>query len=466
MKFVTWKALLPLAVLAAVVYRSAPASSANDPPANDASFAVEVEIEGHGVALEKLPPESGPSTPDARGVFINDGKVVEQSKEERGQAGSECVVAWGICDYYRNVSGSYSNGHLEIEIESRTDITFNGQPAVAGGPPTQPGTVNLVDTTEIKADFAPEITDTFTGEAVFSDQWFDSGCAQWEDGDGDGDIDSHDEGGICLLDKYTARAPETTTAKAFAWVRSAAGASGGSEAAGSAETVAPSTSAPSPTPLSMRILKLRGDVEYQPAGEAEFRPLTPDVVIKEGDTISTGFGSSGYFRIGQREFMVGQMTQLRIDEFLHDNEIDKTIMFLRIGSVAAKERHTNAIRSDFSVVTPTVSASPRGTEFIVSVAEDGATTTYVKDGMVAFTDAAGASVDITPGNKATAPAGGGISGPLPYTDDEIAAFPAFPSSAASSPALVVIGGAAGVAIVIAAAFLLLRRRRWGSPQPA
>src|SRR3990170_3556865 len=126
MRFVTRKILLPLAALAAVALSSGSASGANDPPA----------------------------------VFVEDGKVIEQSREERGQVGSECIVAWGICDYYRTVTGSYGNGHLEIEIESRTDVTFNGLPAVPGGAPTQPGTINLVDATQIKVDFNPETTDT------------------------------------------------------------------------------------------------------------------------------------------------------------------------------------------------------------------------------------------------------------------------------------------------------------------
>jgi hypothetical protein len=464
MRFVTRKILLPLAALAAVALSSGSASGANDPPANDASFAVEVEIDGAGVALESLPPGLGGPGSDPRGVFIEDGKVIEQSREERGQAGSECVVAWGICDYYRTVTGSYGNGHLEIEIESRTDVTFNGLPAVPGGTPTQPGTINLVDTTQIKVDFNPETTDTFAGEAVLSDQWFDWGCAQWEDSDGDGDIDSHDEGGVCLLDKYTANAPEVTKAKAFAWVRGAVGASGGG-GEGAAETAAPATSTPSPTPLTVGVLKLEGDVVYIPAGQTESRPLTPDIVLQKGDTISCGFESRGHFRIGNREFVVSQVSSVRIDDFFEEGKIEKTILFLKIGALAVKERHTNSTRSDFSVTTPISNSSPRGTEFVVTVGEDGGTTTYVMDGTVAFSDAAGASVDITPGNKASAPAGGGIAGPSPYTDEEIAGLPSFPSSGASSPSRAVIAGALALAIVVLGGIVLLRRRV-PAPQPA
>lgn len=460
MKRIVIDLALPALILSALLLGAGLVAAEPKAPENDASFSLEVFAEDLSVALDELPAGVSPNA-GARGVQIADGAVVQQSVRKLDQPGSGCIVAWGVCDYSRTVTGTYADGHVEITIDHKTSVTFDGQPSCPGCEPIVPGTVDLLDKTVITGDYTDN--GTFLGETVSTDQSLESKCVEWDDLDGDGDVDDHDVGGICLLDEYFAGADETAKSKTYLWVRGAV-TPGGSDKP--SEGSKPSAETPTPEPLTVSVLNLTGDIEYVPKGAKDPLPLTADVILKEGDTVSTGFESHGIFRIGKREFIVGQLTYLTINEMFHEKNVDKTILYLKIGLIRVKEKHTDSIRGDFHVATPGANSAPRGTEFIVNVAEDGTTTTYVIDGTVAFEDTAGNSVDIEAGSKASAAEGVAIAGPAPYTPDEIAAFPKLPASSGSSVSLLPI--AVGVILVVAllAAGVYFVRRRRRTVQPA
>ncbi|MBI5223226.1 hypothetical protein HY990_02285 [Candidatus Micrarchaeota archaeon] len=109
------------------------------------------------------------------------------------------------------------------------------------------------------------------------------------------------------------------------------------------------------------IVSFSGDVEYSSDGGVTFAPLTQDVKLKKGDYISTGFDSRATMDFGYAKLDVYQLTQFRIDDFTSEQNINKTQLYLRIGAVQPRNlSHTAAIRSDFSVVTPTAISSIRG----------------------------------------------------------------------------------------------------------
>ena len=122
--------------------------------------------------------------------------------------------------------------------------------------------------------------------------------------------------------------------------------------------------------------KIEGEVEFKPAGGTAFVKLSPGTVLKDGDQVSTGDDSSVTLTFGHGSLIVTRLTQLRIDKFTDAANIQKTQLFMRAGSVKANVRHTNATRSDFSVVTPTCSASIRGSGMVVSTSKSGVTSVY------------------------------------------------------------------------------------------
>jgi MYXO-CTERM domain-containing protein len=131
-----------------------------------------------------------------------------------------------------------------------------------------------------------------------------------------------------------------------------------------------------------------------------------------------------------------------------------------------REKHTDSVRGDFHVAAPGANSAPRGTEFVVSVGEDGLTTTYVVDGTVAFQDGTEASVDVPAGSKASAAKGGALVGPEPYDPEEIAGFPTLPESEGSSMGVAVVAAGVGLALLMAVVAYVLRRRRRRMLQPA
>lgn len=131
---------------------------------------------------------------------------------------------------------------------------------------------------------------------------------------------------------------------------------------------------------TVRIISFEGDVEYSRDGGKTFSVLTKDIVLQKGDIIMTGFDSRAQVDFGYGQLWVGQTTQLRFDEFTNAENLQKTQLYLRVGTVQAKLKRPASIRGDFSVHSPTAISSIRGSEMVV-VYDDklNKTTTYVTE---------------------------------------------------------------------------------------
>lgn len=190
--------------------------------------------------------------------------------------------------------------------------------------------------------------------------------------------------------------------------------------AGAPET-APST--PTPTPpqsISAKVQGLTGDVEYSQDGK-NFAPLKAGTVIKEGWFVSTGFESTATLDFGYGTLRISQLTQLRIDKFVSEENIKKTQLFLNIGTVAPKLPHNAAIRGDFSVTTPTANASIRGSEMVVTYDETKRTTTVYATEDQAFVKGNSDSTEVTvkANQKVVVKDDGRTSAPQSFTSDEL-----------------------------------------------
>jgi hypothetical protein len=181
---------------------------------------------------------------------------------------------------------------------------------------------------------------------------------------------------------------------------------------------------PSPTnsnPIS--IVEMSGEVEYREGASGPFKPLTKDVTLRQGMYVSTGFESSVTVNIDGQLLRVPQITQFRFDEFTQGTNLVKTQMFLNVGAIEARVKHTAAIRSDFSVVTPTAIASIRGSEMVVTYDNSTNTTAVYAISDVAYVKGNGDSSEIAVNANQTATVGssGKATAPVSFSNSELPA---------------------------------------------
>ena len=204
--------------------------------------------------------------------------------------------------------------------------------------------------------------------------------------------------------------------------------------------------------------RISGDVEYSKDCGKTFQALTPGTKIEKGYIVTTGFDSTVQLDFGYGTINISQITYFRIDDSIKKENITKTQMYLRVGAIAARVKHTEAIRGDFSVRTPTANSSIRGSEMIVDVEKDtGKTTVYVTED-VAYVkgDNDAAEIEITEGNQTTVGTNKKATPQTPYDPETLPGeVPSFPSSGGS----MTYGAAAVILIIIVAAIFLKRKKK-------
>jgi len=153
------------------------------------------------------------------------------------------------------------------------------------------------------------------------------------------------------------------------------------------------------------VSKITGDdVTYQKGGKGEDLPLTEDTILEEGDVINTGFDSAVLLRFGDfTQVMIHQTSSIRFDESFSEENIERTRMYLNVGAVSARVRHTPSIRSDFSVSTAGMSsASIRNSAMSVTFDDTyyGDTVVYVTEDKAYITQEEGdEEFEVTEGDK-------------------------------------------------------------------
>ncbi len=192
-----------------------------------------------------------------------------------------------------------------------------------------------------------------------------------------------------------------------------------------------STSVPTPSPsdvaskkpLNVSIAAIKGEVEYRRAGGSKDMPLTKGVELKEGDTIITGEKGIVTLTLGNQTLNVYQWTHFRVDESLRGDNVKKTKLYLEIGAIEGKVKHTAAIRSDFSVATPNANASIRGSAMTVQYdKEKGVTNVYVtEDSAVVRGTGAGIERTVKKGNMVTVGPDGKVGKPVKFKQADLTA---------------------------------------------
>ncbi len=121
---------------------------------------------------------------------------------------------------------------------------------------------------------------------------------------------------------------------------------------------------------------------YVQSSSGEDKPLEPGLVLGPGRTVSTGAGGHAVIELDDGSTLVlHEETSIELNHVLtHEQEAVSFSLFL--GHVSATIR---GLSSPDLVVTPTMVIGIRGTEFTVSVADDGASIVSVTEGEVEAT---------------------------------------------------------------------------------
>jgi hypothetical protein len=258
-------------------------------------------------------------------------------------------------------------------------------------------------------------------------------------------------------------APAATTPAAGSGPGTSAHAAGPSDSANATGTSTAPSAVTGPPSIRATVISLRGDVEFSTGQGQPFVALTPGTVLKEGYFVSTGYDSMVSLDFAYATLTVGQMSELRLDSFTNAANIARTQVYLRVGSVSAKVKHVDAIRSDFHVASPGADASIRGSEMIVSVAKaTGATAVYtVEDASYVQGSGDASAVTVAQGYMSAVGVDHRASPPAKYSAAELPnlrAEPAVPTPRPGSAWLLIGGSAAALGLAVVLVTLLLLRR--------
>ena len=177
--------------------------------------------------------------------------------------------------------------------------------------------------------------------------------------------------------------------------------------------------------ITLTAKEVRGQVFIvMPNGQK--KPLQKGDRVDANHVIESAPGGSAVLQMrdGSKVEVFGG-TRIEINELLPEEE-SKFSISLFFGRIAAKLRK---LKGDDVVITPTMVCGVRGTDFAVSVADDGASVTSVEEGTVeASTDKAWdktASVSVEAGQEVQADESGAILAPRPIQIQSLEDFTQF-----------------------------------------
>jgi glycine/D-amino acid oxidase-like deaminating enzyme len=142
------------------------------------------------------------------------------------------------------------------------------------------------------------------------------------------------------------------------------------------------------------ILEVRGTVEIQDGGSAEWRAATPGNSIGKNAVISTGFKSIALIALGDSRLSIRPLTRLTLEALIQRDDTEEVSLHLRTGRVRADVRPPVGGRTNFTVRSPIATASVRGTSF-----EFDTRHLYVNDGCVLLEGGNGQMVYVDEGQR-------------------------------------------------------------------
>jgi hypothetical protein len=111
------------------------------------------------------------------------------------------------------------------------------------------------------------------------------------------------------------------------------------------------------------IRETSGTVELKAPGASEWQAAEPGQVLEMASLISTGFRSTALIGIGNSTITVRPLTRLSLEEIAAAQNSEQVTLNLRAGRIRANVTPPAGGKINFSVRSPTATASVRGTVF-------------------------------------------------------------------------------------------------------
>ena len=153
------------------------------------------------------------------------------------------------------------------------------------------------------------------------------------------------------------------------------------------------------------IRELTGDVELKHSGSAVFVRASAGDTVSQNTIISTGFRSTAVIAIGSSLINVRQLTRLSLAEIQRAENAENINVNLQTGRVRVEVTPPAGTRTEFSVQSPSSTASVRGTVFetdgfnystvrgVIDVRGNSEPATMLSAGMSTFINTEGTPAD-------------------------------------------------------------------------
>jgi hypothetical protein len=109
--------------------------------------------------------------------------------------------------------------------------------------------------------------------------------------------------------------------------------------------------------------ELSGTVEIKAPGSAVWTNAAAGDRIEKNTLISTGFRSTAVLVLGDSVIMIRPVTRLSLEEIVRNQNNEQVNLYLETGRVRAEVKPPARGRTDFTIRSPSVTASVRGTSF-------------------------------------------------------------------------------------------------------
>jgi len=169
-----------------------------------------------------------------------------------------------------------------------------------------------------------------------------------------------------------------------------------------------------------KFAEINGTVEVKTSASAAWQPAVAGSQIDKEMIISTGLKSSAVISIGSSMLTVSALSMLSLEELLQQDGTEESVLFLRTGRVKADVTPPTGMKAEFTVRSPTTTASVRGTSFSFNGQR-----LYVHSGKVAFTNNSGQKVYVNKNQRSYADTGKGQRLALPFETESAGLRPAF-----------------------------------------
>jgi hypothetical protein len=140
------------------------------------------------------------------------------------------------------------------------------------------------------------------------------------------------------------------------------------------------------------IREITGEVEIRPVGASAFVPVSVGTAVNLDTIISTGFRSTAVIAIGSSTITVRPLTRLSLAEIQNIDNTENVNINLQAGRIRVDVKPPAGTRANFTVQSPSATASVRGTSF-----EFDTVNLSVHEGRVVFGGNAGPATVVNSG---------------------------------------------------------------------